>query len=87
MFPHIFPILLTLTKREIAHFVELVRRKGPGEVGESGLDCGSLAGEFHLHHLKGKEGISGIPLGLLELLENVRVLPDCRVENPVGVDT
>ena len=56
-------------------------------MGESGLDCGSLAGEFNLHHLKGEEGISCIPLGFLKLLEDVRTLSDCRVVNPIGIDT
>ena len=86
MFPHTFPILLALPKRELTHFLEFVRGKGLGEVGESGLHCGGLAGEFHLHHLKGEEGISCIPLGFLELLEDVRALLDCRVVDPIGID-
>ena len=87
MFPHIFPLLLAPTKRKIAHFIEFVRRKGLREPGESGLDRGSLAGEFHLHHLEGEEGISCIPLGLFQLLENVGALSDCRVEDPIGINT
>jgi hypothetical protein len=87
VFPHTFPILLALPKRELTHFLEFVRGKRFREVRESGLDCGSLAGELHLHHLKGEEGISCIPLGFLELLEDVRALPDCRVVNPTGIDT
>lgn len=71
VFPHIFPILLAPTESELAHLLEFARGKGLREVGESGLYRGSPTGEFHLHHLEGEEGISRIPLGLLELLEDV----------------
>lgn len=87
MLPHTFPILLALTKRKLVHFLEFVRRKGLGEVGKSGPDCGGLAGEFHLHHLEGEEGVSRIPLGFFELLEDVRTLPDCRVVDPISINT
>lgn len=86
VFPHIFPILLALTKREVAHFLKFARRQGLREVREGGLYCGSLAGEFHLHHLKGKEGIPCILLSFLKLLEDVRALSDCRVVDPIGID-
>ena len=86
-FPHTFPILLALAKREPTHSFEFVRGKGFGEVRESGLHCSSLAGKFHLHHLKGEEGILCVLLGFLELLEDVRALPDCRLVDPIGIDT
>ena len=85
-FPHIFPILLALIKRKLVHSLELVWGEGLGEVGESGLYCGSLAGELQLHHLKGEEGVSCVPLGFLKLLEDMRTLSDCRVVNPTGID-
>jgi hypothetical protein len=68
MFPHIFPILLALTKGEVAHFFKLLRRKGLREIGKCRLYRSGLAGEFHFHPLQGEEGISCIPFGLLELL-------------------
>jgi hypothetical protein len=68
-------------------FSQIRAAEGSQRVGERGLDRGSLAGEFHLHHLKGKEGISCIPLSFFELLKDVRALPDCRVVDPFGIDT
>lgn len=86
-FPHIFPILLALTKRELAHLLELVWGKSLGEVGEGRIYCGSLAGELQLHHLKGEQGVSCVPLGFLKLLEDMRTLSDCRVVDLTGIDT
>lgn len=87
VFPHTFPISLALTEREIAHLLEFVPRKGLREVGESGLDYGSLTSQFHLHHLEGEESISCILFRFLELLDDVRALVDCRVKDPIGIDT
>ena len=87
MFPHILPVILALSKCEIAHFLKFVRRKDRGEVGEIRFDFGSFASEFHPHRFKGKEGIPCIPLSLFELLEDMRTLADCRAEDLIGIHT
>lgn len=87
VFPHFFPIILALIKRQAAHFLKFVRGEGLREMGECGLHRSSLPNEFHFHHLKGEEGISCISFSLIKLLEYVRVLTDCRIKDPFGIHT
>ena len=80
-------MFLACTKSKVEHLLKFGWWKHRRETGEGGLYCGSLAGEFHVHHFKGKEGASRIPLCLLELLKQMHTLSECRSVNLIGIFT